>query len=715
MTTAPASNPSIDGRWLVHDDDPFLALDRLPDTVHAEAVSRFGDLRWDLSPLDTNDHQVHDSLNWQLFPLPLRSSFRRAGWALVNLPTPDALLESRTARRRKWLHPASMRNVVGQWCQLAQWLLAHDITRLCAVTVEDLADYAVDVTRSKISATTATSRLAAVSLLWAFAAHLPTGDRIPMPPWQADSMRDYLPRTATANENGTPPIHPAVMSPLLIWAMRFVDDFADDILAAWQEHQTLTRRIRAHANPAASATLRELVEQHVAENRPLPGRIHNGHPALATSYLAGRANASKEQVIYAVETYGSNLPVAAETPLDSPVRGHLNGREWMPHITFYDAPRLMHRLSTACMIVILYLTGMRPGEALELRVGCCPEPEADGTRHAGYRIHGNYFKGARDTDGKHVVGGLPRETPWTVIPPVVRAVRVLERMTNGPLLFPAKSAWAMPTAGSRKRRGEALTCQGANGRIVTFTAWLNEYAAHTRPEERVPDDPHGPGHVNRFRRTLAWHIARLPGGRIALALQYGHLRASTVTDGYIGRARNGLRRILDIETARAMADYLATVADRLHHGEHVSGPAARRLISAATRAHLRFEGMFLTPKQATALLAVPQFHVYDNPDAFLTCNYDPAKALCHPERSGPPGRSIPPAIDRCNPACANIARTDTHIAALRGEIARLRKEIAEPATPMPLRERLRQRLTHLDRLVEQHQETRITTRQEAGH
>jgi integrase len=362
MTTAPASNPSIDGRWLVHDDDPFLAPDRLPDTVHPEAVSRFGDLRWDLSPLDTNDHQVHDSLNWQLFPLPLRPSFRRAGWALVNLPTPDALLESRTARRRKWLHPASMRNVVGQWCQLARWLLAHDITRLCAVTVDDLAEYAVDVTRSKISATTATSRLAAVSLLWAFAAHLPPGDRIPMPPWQAESMRDYLPRTATANENGTPPIHPAVMSPLLTWAMRFVDDFADDILAAWQEHQTLSRRIRALANPAASATLRELVEQHAAENRPLPGRIHNGHPALATSYLAGRANASKEQVVYAVETYGSNLPVASETPLDSPVRGHLNGREWLPHITFHDAPRLMHRLSTACMIVILYLTGMRPGE-----------------------------------------------------------------------------------------------------------------------------------------------------------------------------------------------------------------------------------------------------------------------------------------------------------------------------------------------------------------
>ncbi|KAF0957141.1 hypothetical protein [Rhodococcus sp. T7] len=122
-------------------------------------------------------------------------------------------------------------------------------------------------------------------------------------------------------------------------------------------------------------------------------------------------------------------------------------------------------------------------------------------------------------------------------------------------------------------------------------------------------------------------------------MQYGHLRASTVTDGYAGRARDGLRRI-------------------------------------------------------------------------LTCNYDPAKALCHPDRVHPSGGSTSPAIDRCDPACANIARTETHIAALRTEIARLRAEIVEPATPMPLRERLRQRVDHLNKLVAQHEKTRTTNREE---
>ena len=64
---------------------------------------------------------------------------------------------------------------------------------------------------------------------------------------------------------------------------------------------------------------------------------------------------------------------------------------------------------------------------------------------------------------------------------------------------------------------------------------------------------------------LAWHIARLPGGRVALALQYGHLRASMVTDGYAGRARDGLRRILDIETPMFVVDDPETGQARLFH------------------------------------------------------------------------------------------------------------------------------------------------------
>src|SRR6266498_1831141 len=136
------------------------------------------------------------------------------------------------------------------------------------------------------------------------------------------------------------------------------------------------------------------------------------------------------------------------------------------------------------------------------------------------------------------------------------------------------------------------------------------------------------------RRTIAWYIARLPGGRIALALQYGHLR-TTVSSGYSNRARHGLRRVLDIEAARAIA-YLQHLDQRLNGGDGVSGPAAGRLIRSA-RAAARFEGMFLGKPEIRALLHEPEFQVFDNPDAFLTCNKDPAKALCDPDRATQPG------------------------------------------------------------------------------
>jgi hypothetical protein len=165
-----------------------------------------------------------------------------------------------------------------------------------------------------------------------------------------------------------------------------------------------------------------------------------------------------------------------------------------------------------------------------------------------------------------------------------------------------------------------MSTAGASYRIREFITWVNAFVTEQDlRSERIPDDPDGHITIGRLRRTVAWHIARLPGGRIALAIQYGHLRTTT-GQKYSGRARQGLGRVLDIETARSMAGYLSDLSDRIEHGEGVSGPAARRMIKAAADAKARFEGMFLTPKQTEAVLREPEFQVYDNPEAFLTCN-----------------------------------------------------------------------------------------------
>jgi len=653
------------GDWHVPADAPVAPATRLPDGTDPGCLSRFGDDIWDLSPLSLREHEPGRRINWASFPPVLRGGFKRAGWALITLPTPEALLERAATSRVEHPSTGTIAAVTEQWRRYATWLAARGITHLAEVDAACHEEWAAHQARRPAANRTRSQALDAVSTLWGYAPHLPPGDRIPMPPWEADGTRDYLPPEDGRNENATAPIHPAVMSPLLVWALRFTEDFAPDILTALAEQQRLRSRIAARHSTDAAARLAALLDEHACAGTPLPGETIKGRRSAACSYLAGLTGASLTQAHNAIRR--ARLPIAGAAPLDIALTGTVRGRPWLSHISYHQAQALALRLAAASLVVVAYLSGLRPAEVLHLRTGCCPEPEDDRTGTVRYRLHGHHFKGVRDADGTSAPGGAARQ--WTVIPPVHTAIGVLEQLTTTGHLFPLKPAWldgARPrarrpppppgTRGSRRRTGQVITAKAANGRIAEFITWVNTYATeHGLDSEAIPADPDGPVTLSRFRRTVAWHIARLPGGRIALAIQYGHLRTITTSEGYAGRARHGLARVLDIETAVTMASYLAHVSDRLDAGEAVSGPAAPRLISAARDAATRYEGMYLSPRQARALLTDPALQIHDNPRAFLACNYDPAKALCHPGRAAAKAAAHPD-LDRCNPACANIAR-----------------------------------------------------------
>lgn len=66
---------------------------------------------------------------------------------------------------------------------------------------------------------------------------------------------------------------------------------------------------------------------------------------------------------------------------------------------------------------------MRPAEVLGLQTGCCPDV-ASGQ----HLIYGREFKNAFDEDGNHHSTGRLREVPWVAIPPVVRTIRVREKI-----------------------------------------------------------------------------------------------------------------------------------------------------------------------------------------------------------------------------------------------------------------------------------------------
>jgi hypothetical protein len=367
----------------------------------------------------------------------------------------------------------------------------------------------------------------------------------------------------------------------------------------------------------------------------------------------------------------------------------------------------MRHLGTAAFIVCAYLTGARPGEVLALRTGCCPDPvPAPDGQPGRHLIRGLEFKTTTDEHGNHRSSGAEREAPWVAITPVVNAIRVLERMVpDGHLLFGHD---AHDARGERPDTG-SLKPAALRERIEDFADWANREAArHGLPGQAIPADPHGPISLVRFRRSLAWHIARRPNGLVALAIQYGHMRTALgrwATEGYASRSRNGIHDLIDLETARATADTIAALHEDLDNGGGISGPAARRVIRAAASAP-RFAGTPITLASARKLLKNEDAMIYDNPHALVLCHYKRDKALCHRD-----GARDTPSLDRCVPGCGNIARTDQHATQLRDRALALESQAAH--VPQPVGDRLRATAARLRDQADKHGHTRSTAGKDA--
>lgn len=703
----PTQAPPAPDAWVI--DPQLVAPER------RALIPRYADATWVLRALIDNPSATIDYIYWERFPDTLREAFRHAAWALINYPLAPGDVRLYGAPMREKLSPGRMYKTVHQWAIFARWLEKRGVSALSAVTVEDLVDYSVYLAKERnLARNTVASHLICLSRLHHYgAAHLPARDRLVAPPWTNAGMDEYLPAASTLGENVTEPISAETMGPLLVWALRFVELFAEDILAAVAVRERLIQAANADKarEDGGIERLTAYLERLREAGQPIPVRTRYATLTAATTYIAGMVNTHHSRVTYVLsqptwreymrEHHGPAL-------LGSPINARLDGLPWHGPIEFEQVNELRRHLTTACFIVIAYLTGMRPGEVLALEHGCCPEPEGRDQGPARHVIYGRQFKNAKDEDGNHLSAGVVREAPWIAVPQVVTAVRVLERMVSEGMLFGAAAHDPrLPHLRANRSLAQATTAN----RISDFIRYVNDYTAKNgREGESIPDDPGGFIGVGRFRRTLAWHIARRPGGLVALAVQYGHMR-TVISESYASRSRDGVHTLLDFETARVVAERLSEVHEALDAGDGVSGPAARRLINAATQEHHQFGGMITTKRQAAKLLADPALNVFENKEAYLMCNYDRSKALCDPGRGA---KAAAPSLDRCRSNCANIARTDAQAEAMRAHAQRLRAQADSPVTPAPLADRMREKALQLDAASERHNRERITLEEEKG-
>lgn len=253
------------------------------------------------------------------------------------------------------------------------------------------------------------------------------------------------------------------------------------------------------------------------------------------------------------------------TYMTTEIRGRLDGQPWLRGIRYDDVTRFTNRLQTACYIVVAYLSGMREAEIKHMKRGCLSVMRDEDGHPVRYKVTSQAFKGEDTPSGT--------EATWVVSASVATAVRVLERLQppGQDMLFAQPPAHRSGDTGSSSNSvmGVSATIEG----MARLVSWVNEYCAEHGRDDGIPKVNGNDWRLvtKQFRRTLAWTIARQPGGTIAGAIQYRH-HSVQMFGGYPGTSASGFRHEVEAEQAIARGEQL---------GDIILNPAPQRLTGPA--------------------------------------------------------------------------------------------------------------------------------------
>ena len=561
------------------------------------------------------------------------------------------------------------------------------------MTGADLEDYQRFLSTSLPNPGTRHRARSGVRKFWLWRSSLPSGglrfDPLHVDGWSMPNAR--------GSENATARIPEEVLGPLFVWAMRFIDDFSADILAADRHWRTPLPPGGSHPYGELPVQLRAWLGERVAAGRPLPA-WRGKASTTAVALELGRDRISVGRYRHLIDEAAAIAGTAPQTVSGQPVLGRLDGQPWIEailadHTEPDSLASLARLLQDSCYIALAFLSGARDSELKHLQRGCLTiERDAAGTPYR-WKIRGLAFKGENDP------AGVP--ATWSIGEPAARAITVLEQLqppgTRDLFARLEHSPGTKPGAVSR-----VLTSGATNARLNGFVAWVNDYCRrHDRADSITPDGDRAWRLANsQFRRTLAWFIARRPGGVIAGALAYRH-HCVQVFEGYAGTSESGFRAEVESEQALARGQHLMASIDAHQHTQ-LTGPAAdeatRRLEEFGNRAGFRGK-VVLDDSRLRRLMTRHDPAVY--PGEYVTCVHDHSKALCEKARSR---RSEGlPDHGGCKPlACRNVALTPGNVASWHGEIDKITERLAaRPPLPPLLRRRLEDRRTEITAFLDQ--------------
>ncbi|MBS1695639.1 MAG: integrase [Actinobacteria bacterium] len=678
-------------------------------TLHIDGICcRFGDPVWDLSAAIEDRHSAGQAVHWEGFPMPFRHACKLYLFALLNVVDDAPRLDSARS-----LYP-HIKTILGELVPLRRftsWLVERGVTSFDQVSAEHLDDYLRHVTEaSGVSAGSKRAALQAIKRLQLYRDALPAQCRLPAGPlWGGASARGLAHyESSWGKPNTTPRIHPDVMEPLLSAALMVTDTVAADLLPAARNllamrhlaHQIAPDIRRAPTRmvsvfDATKAQLECLLAALGRNDASLPGIRTGDTTSVDLMGLAVGGWLNHTELKRMKET--PVLLAKHELPIDVDMLrintfGVIGTHCWREDpVGAGELVQLLRHVTTACFVVIAYLSGVRTGEALNLRRGCISrDPRLALTLMSGQQLKA---EGPR-TDRS------PATIPWVVTDETAHAVCVLEQITVSDLLFPGFKLFSEDQFrfGATRTR----TPGSVNTDITSFIEWFNREIGPALSHPLIGTDPLGAIQVPRLRRTLAWHIVRRPGGTVAGATQYGHLHSQMI-HGYAGGADSGFHDEITFEQFLHRAEIIHDDHHRLERGEHVSGPAADEYRARVARAST-FAGLTVTTKsQINTALSNPDLQIHHG--AVVTCVFRRATAACLEHADS----SAEPLWNRCRLGCVNAARTDRDAANLGQHVAALERDLVTLGLPEPLRQRIQTRLIEHRKALAGHESSRPLT------
>jgi hypothetical protein len=282
---------------------------------------------------------------------------------------------------------------------------------------------------------------------------------------------------------------------------------------------------------------------------------------------------------------------------------------------------------------------------------------------------GNVYR--RTVTSRAFKGEIPKgvTASWVVSESVERAVVVLEK------LQPADAKYlftALPATTGWRGADRSMTNKCTNLGLNEMVDWINAYSAENNRADSIPFVRRQRWRLStsQFRRTLAWFIARRPGGAIAGTIQYRH-HGIQMFEGYAGTSDSGFRGEVEAEQALQRGEWLLAMIET-HEHQDLRGPAAGEAEGRlnSLQRNRAYTGSVVTDgRRLLRIMRREDPHIYLG--HFVTCVYNPQKALCRRQLTTD-GHQTMPDLASCQPLhCHNVALTSGNLEALTDQLHKL--------------------------------------------